>query len=71
MTQTTACTISIDGNLRWHCMVSAAVAQFYGAKHSGVRYCHDKLSVCLSVTLVVCDYTRWNLEFFQKNFTDD
>jgi len=38
------------------------------AKRSVARYCHDKLSVCLSVrrpvrlsgTLVDCDHTRWN-----------
>ena len=37
---------------------------FYRAKRSVARYCHDKLSVCLSVrpyvTLVDCDHTRWN-----------
>ena len=37
---------------------------FYRAKRSVARYCHDKLSVCLSVcpsvTVVDCDHTRWN-----------
>ena len=37
---------------------------FYSAKRSVARYCHDKLSVRLSVrpsvTLVDCDHTRWN-----------
>jgi len=37
---------------------------FYRAKCSVARYCHDKLSVrpfvCPSVTLVDCDYTRKN-----------
>jgi len=37
---------------------------FYGTKRSGARYCHDKLSICLSihlsVTLVDCDHTHWN-----------
>jgi len=32
---------------------------FYRAKRSVARYCHDKLSVRLSVvTLVDCDHTR-------------
>ena len=37
---------------------------FYRAKRSVARYCHDKLSVCPSVcpsvTLVDCDHMRWN-----------
>ena len=44
------------------------ISRFYLAKRSAARYCHDKLSVCLSVrvsvrlsvTLVDCDHMRWN-----------
>ena len=35
-------------------------AAFYRAKRSVARYCHDKLSVRPSVTLVDCDHTGWN-----------
>ena len=39
-------------------------SNFYHTKRSVARYCHDKLSVRLSVrpsvTLVDCDDTRWN-----------
>jgi len=41
---------------------------FYRATLRFARYCHDKLSVRPSVTLVDCDHT---LEFFENNFTDD
>jgi len=44
--------------------ITKSGSNFYCAKHSVARYCHDKLSDCLSVhpsvTLVDCDHTRWN-----------
>jgi len=47
---------------------------FYRAKRSGARYCHDKLSVwpsvCPSVTLVDCDHTRWNSSKIISRMTD-
>ena len=33
---------------------------FYRATLHLAWYCHDKLSVCPSATLVDCDHTRWN-----------
>ena len=44
----------------WSGHIFDTCASFYRAKHSGVRYCHGKLSVHPSVTLVDCDHTRWN-----------
>jgi len=53
--------------LAWHIrayIMLSRVKIVYRAKRSVARYCHDKLSVRLSVrpsvTLVDCDHTRWN-----------
>jgi len=44
--------------------ISVRLLHFYRAKRSVARYCHDelsvRLSVRLSVTLVDCDHTRSN-----------
>jgi len=48
------------------------VTFYYRVKRSGVRYCHDKLSVSLSVRPSVCNVGGlWShaLEFFENNFT--
>jgi len=61
---------------RAHCAVILAIAQLshevphllYTSKFTRLRAvfrrqhgsCHNKLSVCPSVTLVDCDHTRWN-----------
>jgi len=37
----------------------------------GVRYCCGKSSVRLSVTLRYRGHIRWNLEYFENNFTAD
>jgi len=46
----------------WICIILVHFIGFYRAKRSVVRYCHDKLSVCL-----------WShaLEFLENNFTAD